>query len=53
MKAWGAEVTVTCGTDAVDLVTSLGADVVIDYKSQNMWEELRRIEGYAIYFTKL
>ena len=30
-KAWGAEVTGVCSTDKMDLVTSIGADHVIDY----------------------
>lgn len=51
MKAWGAEVTVTCGADAVNLVTSLGADIVIDYKSQSFKQDLKQIDGYLIYFT--
>ncbi|KAH9508939.1 Reticulon-4-interacting protein 1, mitochondrial [Bulinus truncatus] len=40
-KAWGMHVTVTCCTDAVDLVTHLGADTVIDYKKKKLWDELK------------
>jgi NADPH:quinone reductase-like Zn-dependent oxidoreductase len=37
-KAHGAEVTATCRTNAVDFVTGLGADVVIDYTAQDILE---------------
>ncbi|XP_022340304.2 NAD(P)H oxidoreductase RTN4IP1, mitochondrial-like [Crassostrea virginica] len=48
MKAWGAIVTTTCSTDAVPLVTSLGADHVIDYKTQNVQQELLNRKGYDL-----
>lgn len=48
MKAWGAIVTTTCSTDAVSLVTSLGADHVIDYKTQNVQQELMSMKGYDV-----
>ncbi|XP_061171258.1 reticulon-4-interacting protein 1 homolog, mitochondrial-like [Saccostrea echinata] len=48
MKAWGAIVTTTCSTDAVPLVTSLGADHVIDYKTQNVQQELMSMKGYDL-----
>ncbi|CAG5134352.1 unnamed protein product [Candidula unifasciata] len=44
-KAWGMHVTATCGTDAVDLVKGLGADV-IDYKTKNVWKELSRVQKF-------
>ncbi len=34
-KAWGAQVTGVCGTRAVQLVQSLGADHVIDYSGED------------------
>ncbi len=34
-KAYGAEVTAVCGTRNVDLVRSLGADHVVDYKTDD------------------
>lgn len=46
MKAWGAIVTTTCSTDAVTMVSSLGADYVIDYKTQNVQQELMNMKGY-------
>lgn len=45
LKAWGAHVTTTCRTDAVDLVTSLGADHVIDYHMTDVEAELEDLEG--------
>ena len=53
MKAWGADVVATCSTDAVELVTSLGADVAIDYKTQNIQEELSNMEKYDFMCNKL
>jgi NADPH:quinone reductase-like Zn-dependent oxidoreductase len=35
-KAYGAEVTAVCSTDKVDLVRSIGADHVIDYKKEDI-----------------
>lgn len=48
MKAWGAIVTTTCSTDAVTMVSSLGADHVIDYKTQNVQQELMNMKGYVV-----
>jgi NADPH:quinone reductase-like Zn-dependent oxidoreductase len=53
MKAWGADVVATCSTDAIELVTSLGADVAIDYKTQNIQEELSNMEKYDFMCNKL
>ena len=44
MKAWGADVTTTCSTDAVELVKSLGADTVIDYRTSDVVKELGKLE---------
>ncbi|XP_052811847.1 reticulon-4-interacting protein 1 homolog, mitochondrial-like [Mya arenaria] len=43
MKAWGAEVVTTVASDAMPLVKHLGADHVIDYRTQDIMEELKGI----------
>ena len=43
LKAWGANVTATCGADAVALVQSLGADTVVDYKTTDAKRTLARL----------
>ncbi|CAI4216009.1 unnamed protein product [Parascedosporium putredinis] len=42
-KSMGAEVTATCSTRNVGLVSGLGADHVIDYKKTNLLEELQAL----------
>ncbi|KAJ4251015.1 hypothetical protein NW762_011665 [Fusarium torreyae] len=41
-KALGCHVTVTCSTQKADLVRSLGADDVIDYKTSDVLAELKK-----------
>ena len=41
-KAIGARVIATCSTAKVDAVTALGADVVVDYTSQDFVETVKR-----------
>ncbi|XP_037083533.1 reticulon-4-interacting protein 1 homolog, mitochondrial-like [Pollicipes pollicipes] len=48
LKAWGCEVTATCAADAVPLVESLGADVVLDYTSPRADEHLALMQGYDL-----
>ena len=43
-KAFGAEVTGVCSTTKVDLVSSLGADHVIDYKREGITQTSRRYD---------
>ncbi|KAM5256521.1 NAD(P)H oxidoreductase RTN4IP1, mitochondrial [Ctenodactylus gundi] len=44
MKAWGAHVTAVCSHDASDLVRTLGADDVIDYKAGSVEEQLKSVK---------
>jgi 2-desacetyl-2-hydroxyethyl bacteriochlorophyllide A dehydrogenase len=43
-KAFGAEVTGVCSTEKVDLVRSLGADHVIDYRQEEITDSGRRYD---------
>ncbi len=43
-KAMGAVVTAVCGTSSVDLVESLGADHIIDYKTEGVRRTRDRFE---------
>lgn len=45
LKAWGAEVAVTCSAENASLARSLGADKVIDYKTNDF---AREICGYDV-----
>lgn len=40
LKAWNASVTTTCSSDAVELLSQLGADYVIDYTSPDFEQQL-------------
>jgi len=44
LKAWGAEVTATCSTEKVERVRQLGADQVIDYKTQDFSQRLENFD---------
>ncbi|XP_049808692.1 reticulon-4-interacting protein 1 homolog, mitochondrial [Schistocerca nitens] len=48
LKAWGTQVVATCATDAVPLVESLGADVVIDYTNPDAEMLIRKAGKYDI-----
>lgn len=41
LKAWGAEVATVCSTRNVELMRSLGADVIVDHTKQDFAEILR------------
>ena len=43
-KAWGAEVTGVCSTRNVEMVTSIGADHVIDYNKEDFTRDRRRYD---------
>jgi NADPH:quinone reductase-like Zn-dependent oxidoreductase len=43
-RALGAHVAATCSTDAVDFVRSLGASVVVDYKTQDFKRILANVD---------
>jgi NADPH:quinone reductase-like Zn-dependent oxidoreductase len=43
-RALGAHVAATCSADAVDFVRSLGASMVIDYKTQNFTRVLANVD---------
>lgn len=53
MKAWGAHVITTCSTDAKPLVQHLGADDIIDYKTQNVEEELKKLRQVDVVLDPL
>ncbi|XP_034264989.1 reticulon-4-interacting protein 1, mitochondrial [Pantherophis guttatus] len=46
IKAWSGHVTAVCSQDASELVKRLGADDVIDYKSGNVEEQLKKLPKF-------
>jgi len=48
-KAYGCQVTTTCGTNSIDWVRSLGADIVVDYKKEE-WREVLKGQDFDIIF---
>ncbi|OQV22115.1 Reticulon-4-interacting protein 1, mitochondrial [Hypsibius exemplaris] len=50
LKTLGVHVTTICGTEGMVLVTELGADDVIDYKTANIESELNIREKYDVIF---
>ncbi|XP_046365433.2 reticulon-4-interacting protein 1 homolog, mitochondrial-like [Haliotis rufescens] len=53
LSSWGADVTTTCSTDAVEFVTSLGANTVIDYKTQDVQAELQKLDKFDVVLDTL
>ncbi|XP_035825343.1 reticulon-4-interacting protein 1 homolog, mitochondrial isoform X2 [Aplysia californica] len=47
-KSWGMHVTTTCSGDAIDLVTALGADVAVDYKTGGPWRQLGQMSKFDL-----
>ena len=49
LKAWGADVTTTCSTEAVDFVSTLvHPNNIVDYKQPNLESELSRIGPFDL-----
>ncbi|TKS75559.1 Reticulon-4-interacting protein 1, mitochondrial NOGO-interacting mitochondrial protein [Collichthys lucidus] len=48
LKAWGANVTVTCSQNAEGLVRGLGADKVVDYTAGDAAEQLEIMEKFDV-----
>ena len=48
LKAWDAEVTAVASKAAEDLLLSLGADIIIDYKQPGYKEDMMKVQGYCI-----
>jgi len=48
LKAWGAHVTTTCSSDAVEKVLELGADIALDYTEHDVMHELQRLHRYSL-----
>ncbi|GAB1606996.1 quinone oxidoreductase PIG3-like isoform X1 [Argonauta hians] len=53
MSTFGAHVTTSCSSDAVDTLHSLGASVVIDYKTQDIQQQLDSMEPFDVYLDML
>ena len=50
LKAWGAEISVTCSAENIPLAHSLGADKAIDYKQGDFSQ---MIQGYDVVFDTI
>ncbi|XP_043920863.1 reticulon-4-interacting protein 1, mitochondrial [Protopterus annectens] len=44
LKSWGAHVTAVCSGNAAEMVMGLGADCVVDYKSENVEQQLKKLD---------
>ncbi|KAJ4116151.1 hypothetical protein NW768_011123 [Fusarium equiseti] len=52
-KTLGAHVTVTCSASNADFCRSLGADDIIDYKSQDVLEILKKKEAFDLVYDTI
>lgn len=43
LKAWGADLTVVCGSKSLERVLTLGADIALDYNKYDVKKELKEI----------
>ncbi|RDD42315.1 Reticulon-4-interacting protein 1, mitochondrial [Trichoplax sp. H2] len=50
IKCWGGTVVTTCSNDAVELMKSLNADKIIDYHSEDAWNEMKEHGLYDVIF---
>ncbi|EDV25077.1 uncharacterized protein TRIADDRAFT_25705 [Trichoplax adhaerens] len=50
IKCWGGTVVTTCSNDAVELMKSLNADKIIDYHSEDAWNEMKEHGLYDAIF---
>lgn len=48
LKAWQCEVTATCASDCVAMVTDLGADIVVDYTDEKSESILNSVKGFDV-----
>lgn len=53
LKAWGAEVSVTCRADASEMLQNLGADNVLDYQSPDFKNDLKQLNGLDFIFDNV
>lgn len=44
LKLWGAHVTAVCSGNAAEIMMRLGADHVVNYKSENVEQQLRKLD---------
>ncbi|XP_025407138.1 reticulon-4-interacting protein 1 homolog, mitochondrial [Sipha flava] len=48
LKSWGAKVTTTCSTNAINLVKGLGPDNVIDYTTEDAHKQIEQFGKYDL-----
>ncbi|XP_001948957.1 reticulon-4-interacting protein 1 homolog, mitochondrial [Acyrthosiphon pisum] len=48
LKSWGAKVTTTCSTNAINLVKGLGPDNIIDYTTADAQKQLEQFGKYDL-----